>query len=101
MTREKYRAALESLQKVHEMGLEVKFQGVIKRFHLPSYTKASLVPNLAGVDLDKEFDHLYKEQLDFVRAFSRVHGKNFRDHMKQLREENARLREELAKQKNL
>ena len=104
INRTKYRAALEDIKLVNELGLEVKFRSVIKKYELHPATKASLVPNLKGVDLDQEFDGLYISQAAFLRqVIERSQYNNrevYRDRKHRiavLEEENARLRAKLSK----
>lgn len=100
--RAKYRAALEDIKVVNKMGLNVTFQSVIKKHDLHPATKASLIPNLARVDLDKEFDRLYERQAAFLteimeRAKERNRGryKEMRERIATLEKENERIRKEL------
>ena len=102
-TPEKYRAALNDLQVVHELGLTVKFGSIIEKHNLPYATKGGLIPNLAGVDLDKEFDRLFNVQDKFLKALnakSNGNGKAWykvtKSRIQDLEKENAELRAKLA-----
>lgn len=106
LNREKYRAALEDIKAVNELGLEIKFKSVIKKHELHPATKSSLVPNLAGVDLTKDFESLYSIQVDFLskltdetRARAARAYKSSKERMAALEEENARLRAKLNKKR--
>lgn len=102
MNRESYRAALEDIKVVNEMGLDVKFQGIIKKYDLHNATKAALIPNLAGVDLDEKFEELYNVQEAFLQSAIEKGKQRYianRRHMRELEKENAELRAQLASKK--
>lgn len=93
-----YRTALEKMQRIHEVGGEPRFEDFRREFGFSTRVKKSLIPNLAGVDLDAEFERLYTEQLAHIRAqiqkaneAARRHGTSYA----KLLAENSRLREEI------
>jgi len=99
MNRENYRAALEDIKAVNEMGLDVKFNGIIKKHDLHYATKAALIPNLAGVDLDEKFEELYNIQEAFLQGALEKGKQRYianRRLLRELEKENAKLRTQLA-----
>lgn len=98
-----YRAALEKIKKIHEAGGIPNFGRMRKEYGFAYQVSVRIIPNLAGVDLDKEFDRLYAEQLANLRAcqlksqaYQRGVNEKRRAEVETLRAENEFLRKKLA-----
>lgn len=94
-----YRAALEKIKAINEVGGVAKMGQIRAEFDLPDHCAKGYIPNLNGVDLEKNFEKLYKVQLAHIleerKKASNRSLKAYR-RREELEKENAALRKRIA-----